>query len=148
MHGLKKGYYFPEGLSKISLYWNLRPDTFVPCTTWKCKQEQILLANNTVARLVSGVDKRKSKHPTVWREEWVAVIYLLGTEADEKGEGQWMAEGRGEGKHDLAPMVSTGAHAHGSPTSNQSEYTWDTRRGCTGNRSQSVKTAIIPVPSW
>lgn len=111
IHVLKKGYYFPKRLSKILLYRNLRPDTFVPCTTWKCKQEQILLVNNTVTRLVSGVDKRKSKHPAVWREEWVAVIYLLGTEAEEKGEGQCLVEGRDEGKHDLAPMVSKGVHA-------------------------------------
>lgn len=57
-----------------------------------------------------------------------------------------MVEGKDEGKHDLAPMVSKEAHAYGSPTSNQSKYTWDTRRGCMGNRNQSVKRKMIPVP--
>lgn len=70
--------------------------------------------NNTVTRPVSGADKKKSKHPAVWREEWVAVIYLLGT-GGWGGRGMGTVEGRGKGKHDLAPMVSMGAHAKGNP---------------------------------
>lgn len=45
---------------------------------------------NSVTRPVSGVDKRNSKQPAVWRKEWVAVIYLPGTE----GGGTWRRKRR------------------------------------------------------
>lgn len=59
-------------------------------------------------------------------------------------------EGRGKGKHDLAPMVSTGAHAKGNPPTTTTQLVqihMGRAGGCMGNRNQGVKGMIIPVPS-
>lgn len=68
------------------------------------------------------------------KNRWLSSI-CLAEEEEEEGHGG-DSSGRGEGKHDLAPMISTGAHAKVTPTpptrpppSNQTKYTWDTARG-------------------
>lgn len=78
----------------------------------------------------------------------MAVIYLLGT-GGRGGGGMGTVEGRDKGKHDLAPMVSTGAHAKGNPptTTKPAQIHMGRAGGCVGNKNQGVKRMIIPVPS-
>lgn len=149
-YGAEKGYYFLRRLSKISSYSNLGQTLLFLVQHGSANKNgscwRIILLQGRSPGRIRG---RANTPLSGGKNGWLSSTSLA--QADGWGGGMGMMEGRGKGKHDLAPMVSTGAHAKGNPptstTTQPAQIHMGHAGGCVGNRNQGVKRMIIPVPS-